>query len=359
MTTPCDLLIVGTGYFAEIMLNDIATTARQPVSVVVGGRNLERLKWLCVAANSRSALFGTSAVFQYAVMDMGSVDTIAEGLSKWQPTVVVQSASLQSPWSVEGRGSGWSALVNDAGFGLTVAFQAMFPVRTAMALQAIGSDAAFVNTCYPDVVNQVLRARGLPIMCGVGNIAIFSSAIQGTMPPSERADIRVLGAHYHLVEWRKPGAERSGTPVRVWKGETELDGIEDAYRHIQLPYRDLNVISGSAAVPVLLALSGKGDVESHVPGPGGLPGGYPVKVSTKSVQLNLPKAISEPQAIEWCRQFEAFDGASVSSEGRVWYHPQAKAAVAKHDAAIAEGFHVNDLEVAYEALAALRQSLGG
>lgn len=356
---PCDLFIIGTGYFAEIMLNDIATTAKAPVSVVIGGRNIERLKWLCLAANSRSALYSTEAVFQYTVLEMGSVESIADGLSAWAPTVVVQSASLQSPWSVEGRGSGWSTLVNDAGFGLTLAFQAMFPVRTARALQAIGSDAAFVNTCYPDVVNQVLRARGLPITCGVGNIAIFSSAIQGTLPPSERAAIRVLAAHYHLVQWRKPGDQRSGAPVRVWQGETELDEIEDRFRHIQLPFRDLNVISGSSSVPVLLALAGKGDVQSHVPGPAGLPGGYPVAVSRKSVKLNLPSGLSEQEAIAWNRQFETLDGASVASDGRVWYHEKARAAVGQFDTSIAEGFHVDDLESAYESLAALRKHLGG
>lgn len=355
----CDLLIVGTGYFAEIILNDIATTARLPVRVVVGGRNVERLRWLCLAANSRSALYGTEAVFESVVLDMDSVDSLADGLSGWAPSVVVQSASLQSPWAVEGRGSEWSALVNDAGFGLTLAFQSMFPVRTATALRALGSKAAFVNTCYPDVVNQVLRARGLPITTGVGNIAIFSSVIQGTLPPAERAELRVLAAHYHLVEWRKPGALRGREPVRVWQGETELEGIQERFRHIQLPYRDLNAISGSSAVPVLLALAGKGDVRTHVPGPAGRPGGYPVRVSSGSVELDLPASITDMEAQAWNRQFEAYDGASVTPEGRVVYATQARAALARHDVSLAEGFHVDELETAYERLSALRKRLSG
>ena len=33
----CDPLILGTGYFAEVMLNGIAAVARRPVRVVVGG----------------------------------------------------------------------------------------------------------------------------------------------------------------------------------------------------------------------------------------------------------------------------------------------------------------------------------
>src|SRR5690348_13342096 len=97
----CDLLILGTGYFAEVMLNDIAATAREPVHVVVGGRNVPRMQWLVTAANARAAMFGTHAVFEMSQFDMSTMDSITAGLSRFSPKVVVQSASLQSPWKVD------------------------------------------------------------------------------------------------------------------------------------------------------------------------------------------------------------------------------------------------------------------
>lgn len=355
----CDILIIGTGYFAEIMVGDLAATAPAPMTVVIAGRNAGRLEWLRTAANARAAIFGRPVEFMSDVFDLGSVDSVAEGLQRWSPSVVVQSASLQSPWSVDRPDSVWSRLVNTAGFGITLAFQSVLPVRTASALQALGSTACFVNTCYPDGVNQVLHARKLPITCGVGNIAIFSSVIAGTFPPQERTAIRVLAHHQHLVQWRKPGAERGGVPPRVWVGETEMTGVQDRFRHIRLPFRDLNVISGGSAVPVLIALAGHGDRRGHVPGPGGLPGGYPVRVSAAKVVLDLPAAVTVDDAIAWNRQFEDADGVSVTAEGRVVYSPRARAALAAVSPELAEGFAVGDLDAAHAALQGLRTRLGG
>ena len=61
----CDILFSGTGYFTEIMLADIAATARAPLRVVVGGRNAGRLKWLVDACRSRAAIYGTQASFDH------------------------------------------------------------------------------------------------------------------------------------------------------------------------------------------------------------------------------------------------------------------------------------------------------
>lgn len=356
--TDCDLLILGSGYFAEVMLNDIAATAKKPVKVIIGGRNLPRMKWLVTAANARAAMFGTHARFESAEFDMASTQTIADGLSRFAPKVVVQSASLQSPWKVDGRDSKWAALVNDAGFGFTLALQAMLPTRTARALKESGSKAIFVNTCYPDVVNQVIKAQGLPITCGVGNIAIFSSIAKSVFDPQGLSSVKVLGHHNHLVDWRKPAADRTQAPVRVWVDDVEQQGILERFRDVQLPFRDLNVISGGSAVPVLLALAGTADCASHVPGPAGRPGGYPVKVSAGKVELDLPRGLGESDAVAWNLHFEQADGASVIDR-KVVYSSRAREAIAQYDSGIADGFHVEDLSEAYARVSALRERLGG
>jgi hypothetical protein len=357
--TECDILIIGTGYYAEIMVNDLAATAARPLTVTIAGRNEARLRWLKTAANARAAVFGRPARFLSERFDLSSVETAAEDLSRWQPRVIVQAASLQSPWAVDRPDSEWSRLVSAAGYGITIAFQSLLPVRTASALEAIGSRACFVNTCYPDGVNQVLRARGLPIHCGVGNVAIFAAVIAGTLAPSKRSAVRVLAHHHHLVQWRSPGAERRGMPVRVWVGESEMRDVQERFRSIQLPYRDLNVISGASAVPVLLALAGHGDHRGHVPGPRGLPGGYPVRVAAGAVELDLPQSLGVEEAIAWNRQFEALDGASVGDDGRVVYSDAARELLRRYSPEIAAGFHVKDLEPACRALQEFRTRLGG
>lgn len=354
----CDILFSGTGYFTEIMLGDIAATASSDLHVVVGGRNPVRLKWLVDACRARAAIYGTKVTFDSVELDSTSVQTLKESLGALRPKVVVQSASMQSPWKVDNGASKWSDLVASTGFGVTISFHALLAFRTATAIKQLGLDCHFVNTCYPDGVNQLLRAAGVPLTTGVGNIGIFSAVIASRIPFEQRGDLRVLGHHRHIVEWRKPVGTRAGSPVRAWIGDAELPNAEDLSRDIQLPHRDLNLISAASAVPVLLALSGEGKRRCHVPGPGGLPGGYPVQVDASGVTLDLPKGVSENDAIAWNKQFEDADGVSVV-DGRIVYSQRARDLLKPFGSEIADGFVAADVEAAAARLGALRNSLGG
>lgn len=354
----CDILLCGTGYFTEIILGDIAATAQTPLRVVVAGRNVERLKWLVEACRSRATIYGTQVSFDYIELDSGSVETIKQPLQALRPKVVVQSASMQSPWKVDNGESEWSNLVATAGFGITIAFHALLAFRTATAIKELGLGCHFVNTCYPDGVNQLLTVAGVPLTTGVGNIGIFSAVVGGRLPFAQRKDIRVLAHHRHLVEWRKPGTAREGAPVRAWIGDDEIANVDDMTRDIRLPYRDLNLISAASSVPVLLALAGEGRRRGHVPGPSGRPGGYPVQVDASGVTLDLPKGITEPEAIRWNKQFEDKDGVSVEG-GRIVYSERARKLLQPYGSEIADGFLAADVEAAAERLGALRARLGG
>src|SRR5690606_9755477 len=123
-------------------------------------------------------------------------------------------------------------------------------------------------------------------------------------------------------------------------------------------HRDLNLVSGASAVPVLLALAGEGARRVHVPGPGGRPGGYPVMADRDGVTLDLPRGVSEADAIAWNRQFEEKDGVTVRN-GRVVYSARAQDALARHSADLAAGFAVEDVEAAAAELGVLRERLGG
>jgi len=358
MPATCDILFSGTGYFTEIMLGDIAAVASSPLRVVVGGRNVDRMKWLVNACRTRSAIYGTQVSFDYVELDSGSVESLKGPLQTLRPKVVVQSASMQSPWKVDQGESEWSNVVAQAGFGVTIAFHALLAFRTATAIKQLNLPCHFVNTCYPDGVNQLLTAAGVPLTTGVGNIGIFSAVVAGRLPFDQRKDVRVFAHHRHIVEWRKPGTRREGPPIRAWVGDRELIEIDDATRDIQLPYRDLNLISAASAVPVLLGLAGEGKRRAHVPGPGGRPGGYPVQVDAKGVSLDLPKGVSEADAIAWNKQFEDKDGVSVEG-GRIVYSERARKLLKPYGAEIADGFAAADVEAAVERLSALRVKLGG
>lgn len=352
----CDIMVIGTGFYAEVMLADLAAHAPRPLTVVICGRNAGRMKWLVEACRARAANFNAPAAFSSLALDSTSAATLAEGIGRVRPRIVVQSASAQSPWKVDNEENEWARLVAKAGFGLTLAFNSLLAFRTASAIRDLGNSIKFVNTCYPDGVNQVLAQAGLPITTGVGNIGIFASVIGGRIPFEQRSNLRVLAHHRHIVEWRKPGAERAGAPVRAWVGDTELTGIDDLTRDIQLPYRDLNLISAANSVPVLLALAGQGATLAHVPGPNGIGGGYPVVVDHGGVRLDLPACITAEEAIAWNQQFEEEDGVFVRN-GCVTYADRVRELLAEHSPELSRGFAVGDVEQAAAALDQLRSRL--
>lgn len=352
----CDIMVIGTGFYAEVMLADLAAHARKPLSIALCGRNTERMKWLVEACRARAVNFGSPASFSSVQLDSTSVASLAEGIAKVRPRIVVQSASAQSPWKVDNGENEWARLVAKAGFGLTLAFNALLAFRTASAIRELGEKIIFVNTCYPDGVNQVLAQAGLPISTGVGNIGIFASVIGGRIPFEQRPELRVLAHHRHIVEWRKTGTQRAGAPVRAWVGDAELDSIDDLTRDIQLPYRDLNMISAANAVPVLLALAGHGKVLAHVPGPNGIGGGYPVVVDPSGVKLDLPASLTVEEAVAWNQQFEEADGVFVR-DGWVTYADRVRELLAAHSLELSQGFAVGDVEQAAAALDELRSQL--
>jgi len=133
----------------------------------------------------------------------------------------------------------------------------------------------------------VLSQAGRPITTGVGNIGIFAAVIGGRIPLEQRQDLRVLAHHRHIVEWRKPPVERAGAPVRAWIGDREMHGIDDMTSDIQLPHRELNMISGATRCR-LLALAG-GPPSGSRAGAGGVVGGYPVFSDVRG-RLDLPPA---------------------------------------------------------------------
>lgn len=354
----CDILFSGTGYFAEIMACDIAATASTPLRVVIGGRNESRMKWLVDACRARAAIHNTPVSFDSVVLDSSSAEALMPPLDALRPRIFVQSASAQSPWSVDIGESDWSRLVASAGFGMTIAFHALLAWRSASAIRALGYNTHFVNTCYPDGVNPLLVAAGAPLTTGVGNIGIFGAVVASRLPIAQRGDVRVLGHHRHIVEWRKPVGTRAGAPIRAWAGAEEITDVESLTNDIQLPYRDLNIISGASAVPVLLALAGEGRRRVHVPGPMGLPGGYPVQADVNGVTLDLPPGVSREDAIAWNRQFEEADGVGIH-DGRVVYSEKARSELSRHSRDLASGFAATEIEAAAAALQALRARLGG
>ena len=351
---PVDILLLGSGAFAARIAFDLAATAHAPVRIAIAARNQPRLDWLRTAANARAIIFGTPARIVTDQTDLMAPGAAAALIARTRPRVVVQAASVQSGAVIAQTGSAWSRLVAEGGLSATAIFQARLTAEVARAIAARHPSAQLINCCFPDVVNSLIAAMGLPITCGTGNVGILSNAFAGSLEPPR--PVKLL-AHYQTIgAWRRPAAGRTGLVPRVWVDGQEVPDVLTRFADVLLTPEPALDISGAAGVPLMLAMVSGGSWSGHVPGALGLPGGYPVRWTDGALSLDLPPGISRDDAVAWNASFEqacglVLNGTKASYTGRL--------AELLHAASpsIAQGFDVMALEDAYTAMHALRTQL--
>jgi len=350
-----DILIFGTGNFAGRVALDLAATAREPVTVVIAGRNRERLNWLRTAGNARAALFKRPARFVSHHVDLTVADAAVAAISAVEPKVVVQAASFQTGNVISNRDNAWTKLVAEGGLSATAVLQAPLSIEVARAVKAVRQRAFFINCCFPDVVNPLIAALGLPIACGVGNIAILSNAFAGELGDATR--LKVLAHYQNLAPWRRPPETRTGRSARVWIDENEVANVYARFASVQLTREPAIEISGPSGVPLMMAMAHGDEWIGHAPGPNGLPGGYPVKFDGSKLDLDLPRSLARDEAIAWNRLYEEESGLVVDVGGRARYTGVLRQLLAAVSPAIADGFQVREIAAASRAMNDLRSRL--
>jgi len=350
-----DILIFGTGNFAGRIALDLAASAPEPVTVAIAGRNRDRLDWLRTAGNARAALFGRPARFISRAVDLSVRDAAATTLTAVEPRVVVQAASFQTGNVISNQDNAWTRLVAEGGLSATAVLQAPLSIAVARAVKAMRPRAYFINCCFPDVVNPLIAALDLPITSGVGNIAILSNAFAGVLAGAGR--LKVLAHYQNLAPWRQPPEIRSGRSARAWIGDEEVADVYARFASVRLTREPAIEISGPSGVPLMLAMAQGRDWSGHMPGPNGLPGGYPVTFSAGRLDLDLPTELSRDEAIAWNLSYEKASGLVVSPDGQATYTGVLRERLAAFSTGIANGFHVRDIGDACHAMSDLRSRL--
>ena len=126
---------------------------------------------------------------------------------------------------------------------------------------------------------------------------------------------------------------------------------------VQLTPEPVIDISGASGVRLMLAMAHGCAWSGHVPGPGGLPGGYPVALQNGRMALDIPHGLDRTAAIAWNSAYETENGLLVAADGRARYTGRLYQALRAESPDIAAGFHVADLEQTCQAMSALRARL--
>jgi hypothetical protein len=275
--------------------------------------------------------------------DAGDAAGLASAAASWRPDVVVQCASWHSPQEVAGQRSGWTDLLAKAGFGISLPLQAAPASLTAAALP---SGSILVNGCFPDTANAVLSGLGLAVLCGIGNVSTLWAHLADPA-------VRLLAHHIHL---HRPS--RSADEAQAWLEDQAVPDVAGRLADLRaLPRAALNERAGPPAALLIKHLITGDELRTSVPGPHGLPGGYPVVIGNEGLSLDLPAAVPHSAAVAWNQRMSELDGVIVHARGRVMFAPAAADILARYLPGLAAGFDLDQLPVAAHQMLQLRDRL--
>ncbi|NUK49164.1 potassium transporter TrkA [Streptomyces lunaelactis] len=338
---PPTLVVIGTGSLARAVCVALARTpaAQGPGQVHVLGRDSGRASSVCYLARAEAALCRVPRRFVPGELDSDD-GLLRERLAAIRPGTVLVCASWHSPWERDRTPSAWTRVLDRCGFAATLPLQAAVALRVGRALQQAAPQAQLVNACYPDAVNPLLYRLGLPVVCGVGNGTLITASVETALGPVARRGLRVLAHHRHLHRPDHPDDE-----ARVWLGNHELGGVGQLLAPQRgVPREALNPVTAHTVARLLTALHGGPELRTAVPGPQGLPGGYPARVTRRRVELDLPYGLSLADAVGYNERLTSAEGVRIDRAGDVHFAPSVREALRPHLPQLCEGFRGSDTQ---------------
>jgi len=271
----------------------------------------------------------------FTKMDLFNIEESAEILRKIKPKVICSFASLGSWWVTRllpdedykkiGPLGPW--LPNH----LTLAYKLMQAVKMS------GLDIKVVNAAFPDATNVVLGRVGLTPVCGGGNMDIgvhrFKRLIARDLGVPFQA-VAVYGVGHHGIFYTK----RYDGPFWV-KIIADGQDVTKQYPNQKLMemYREAGYagsaqFEGAPVDQMRTAVSFLSNVlaiyydtkklQVCVPGPNGLPGSYPARLSAEGAEVVLP-GISLEEAIRINEDSGKLDGIEkIKDDGTVVFLDQ-------------------------------------
>ncbi len=326
------IMILGVGDLAHHVINQLL--ARPGTTrLILAGRDEAALRLRANLARYAAANCGLLAEIEVVRIDLEEIAQTAETLAAVQPDIIFMGASLQSWRRLTELPKAAFEELDEAQFGPWLPMHLSLNYNLMRSIRDAGIKPKVVNAAFPDAVNPILAQVGLAPDLGIGNV---SNIIPGltfaisslTDIPADDLQVRLVSQHYfsHFVpraghkgngDYHMSVTRCDGSPVEV--------NHTAAFELLNGPFKrqggvDGQLLTAGSATRVLAAMAEDRAVKAHVPGPSGLPGGYPVTISASGATLDLPTELSKDDAIainERCQRADGID--AIASDGTVTY----------------------------------------
>jgi hypothetical protein len=279
---------------------------------------------------TNSAIEGASYMglypnIKFHPIDLLNIEKTADLFRKINPTIICNGTTLQSWWVVNELPPEVNARIykDKCAIGPWTAMHLALTSKLMKAVKMSGIDTYVVNTSYPDVINPSLARVGLAPTVGIGNMDLAVPYIQKAASeilnvPMSNVGVELIAHHYHAYYWCRYGTG-SEVPfyLRVYVGKEDVtERLGDMKKFIaELPKRGMRpaghhgqfVVAGSALKNIMAIYNDTEEI-THAPGPQGLEGGYPVRLSRRGAEVVLPKRVTLEQARAMNLEAQQHDG---------------------------------------------------
>jgi hypothetical protein len=252
---------------------------------------------------------GYCKTMKFEKCDVNDTDRTAELIKKYSPDVIYSGLTL----------CGWIPLrvipeavgpKYDKATVILASINVPLLHKLMQALKKSGVNAQVVNNAYPDIVNPILCKSGFPVLVGGGNLDIIVGDIRRKISVTENVPIREVTIYLIAEHCINALGTRTGAPYffKVMVGDrnitskVDVDSLISDGGVLKSPIGQESWLShpaiAASAVRNIMAMINDTNEFAHAPGPNGLPGGYPIRINAKGVEIVLPEEITMEQAIK-------------------------------------------------------------
>jgi len=362
------VLIIGLGSLGGHVLEFLARSIG-PTEIIASDVNgqygLQKTNNVILGA----ANMGFYPRMNFLRMDLNDVDATSAVLRDEQPDVIVNSTTLQSWWVIGAqlREDAYVRLL-DAGLGPWIPMHLTLTYKLMQAVRKAGIKTHVVSTSYPDAVNCILSKIGLAPTVGIGNFDLLVPRVQKAVSdklgiPMSNVRVFMLGHHYHDVRVEEFGTT-GGAPyfLRILVGDRDVTEEVNAEKMLLTPIPTPPLTGSdhqvaSSAVKNILAIVNDTNELTHAPGPQGLPGGYPVRLSAKGAEVIVPQGLTLKEAILINEEAQKYDGIErIDDDGSVVLTEKAHRIMREMLQYERKRFSISESEAASKELATLYSS---
>ena len=262
-------------------------------------------------------------------IDLLDVQATTNILKEIRPDVILNLSSLQSWWVVHHIPEDIRRKISDA-YPVGTGLRPWAPGHMVLIYNLMRSiceakiDTHVVNGAGCDYVHEALDKLGLAPTVGLGDAALLEPMIMRIVSdklniPACNVDVTLVGHHAMCVpvqETGSPGVVPYYLRIRVLGKDItdQFDIDKDIWAEVPkyatpeaLHGANQEITASSAVKNVLAILFDTGEVV-HAPGPEGLPGGYPVRLSARGAELVELDGISKDEMIKLMREANKCEG---------------------------------------------------